>query len=51
MLQFNPFNRPHVDELIKDSYFDDVRQFSQAYDSPAEIAFAFETSQQYVGVQ
>jgi len=42
MLQFNPYFRPTVDELICDSYFDDVRKFSQAYDAPSEISFAFE---------
>lgn len=52
MLQFNPFYRPSVDELIRDSYFDDVRQFAQAYDCPEQIAFDFEdSSKQYVGLK
>ena len=34
MLQFNPFNRPTVNELIQDHYFDDVRAFSTAKDAP-----------------
>ena len=50
MLQFNPFNRPNVDQLLKDPYFDEVRAFSQAYDAPEEISLAFEESQQYVGM-
>ena len=45
MLQFNPFFRPTVDELLSDNYFSDVRQFSQAYDSPSEIVFDFENTQ------
>lgn len=44
MLQFNPFYRPTVDQLINDPYFDDVRQFSQAYDAREQISFAFEES-------
>lgn len=51
MLQFNPFFRPNVDELIKDPYFDDVRQFAQAYDCPEQVAFDFEDSKQYVGLK
>lgn len=45
MLQFNPYNRPTVDQLIDDPYFDDVRQFSQAYEAPEKISFAFEESE------
>ena len=45
MLQFNPYFRPTVDELLSDNYFSDVRQFSQAYDSPSEIVFDFENTQ------
>ena len=45
MLQFNPYNRPTVDQLIEDPYFDDVRQFSQAYEAPEKISFAFEESE------
>ena len=44
MLQFNPFNRPTVEQLLANTYFDDVRQFSQAVDAPFEIDFDFETS-------
>lgn len=51
MLQFNPFNRPTVDQLLEDPYFDDVRQFSQAYDFSEEISFDFELTDQYVGMQ
>lgn len=51
MLQFNPFNRPNVEELINDEYFDDVRNFSKACNAPEEISFAFEQSDQYVGLK
>ena len=51
MLQFNPFNRPTVDELLNDAYFNDVRQFSKARDAPAEISLPFEESKQYVGIK
>ena len=42
MLQFNPFNRPTVEQLLANTYFDDVRQFSQAVEAPFEIDFDFE---------
>jgi mitogen-activated protein kinase 1/3 len=44
MLQFNPYFRPTVDELLSDDYFSDVRQFSQAYDAPSKIVFDFENT-------
>ena len=44
MLRFNPFDRPDVDVLLNDPYFDDVRQFSAAQSAPEEISFSFEES-------
>ena len=49
MLQFNPFYRPSVDQLIEDPYFDEVRMFGQVYDAPEQISLDFELSQEYVG--
>ncbi len=51
MLQFNPFNRPNVDELVNDPYFDEVRQFSKAYDAPEKLSLDFELSEEYLGMQ
>lgn len=50
MLQFNPFFRPNVDTLLQDAYFDEVRQFSKAYNAPEIISLDFELSQEYVGL-
>ena len=52
MLRFNPFDRPNVDQLLNDPYFNDVRLFSNAQNAPEEIAFAFEESDsQYLGIR
>jgi len=51
MLQFNPYNRPNVDTLLNDPYFDEVRAFSKAYDAPEVISLDFELSQEYLGMQ
>ena len=37
MLQFNPFFRPTVDELLASPYFDEVRQFSIVYNAMHEV--------------
>lgn len=50
MLQFNPFHRPSVDTLIQDPYFDEVRQFSKAYNAQEIISLDFELSEEYVGL-
>ena len=42
MLQFNPFTRPSADQLLNDPYFDEVRKFSQAFDSQEQVSFDFE---------
>lgn len=34
MLKFNPFDRPGVDKLLNDPYFNDVRLFSRAQNAP-----------------
>ena len=51
MLQFNPFFRPTVDELLASPYFDEVRQFSIVYNAMHEVDLKFEHSKQYFGLK
>ena len=50
MLEFNPYNRPIVSELLSDSYFDDVRHYSQALEAPEEISFEFDEGRKFMSI-
>ena len=50
MLQFNPYNRPTVGELLSDGYFDDVRSYSEVYEASEEISFPFDEGRKKVNL-
>ena len=47
MLQFNPFLRPSAKELLKNKYFDDVREESKEITSPFKLNLEFDTDAKF----
>lgn len=51
MLQFNPFHRPSVQDLMEKPFFDEVRHIEEIELGPQEeIRLHMDTTSEYVGL-